>query len=59
MIDNKDLIEREVKILQNIPKSQVLDFVEKNWQKLRSLLESDEDLNDQEIMEALVDWYRE
>ncbi len=55
MSDN--INEREVWILKTLPKSEVMDFIEKNWQKLRSLIESDEDLNDQEIMEVLQQWY--
>lgn len=49
---------REVEILKHIPHSQVMDFIEKNGQRLRSLIESDEELNDQEILEALIEGYK-
>lgn len=57
-METQEFNSREVEILKAIPKSQVLDFVEKNGQKLRSLIESDEELNDQEILEALIEWYK-
>lgn len=50
--------EREVAILRNIPKSHIPEFIEKNWQKLRELLTSDEELNDLEILECLIEWYK-
>lgn len=52
---NDNINQRECEILKAIPKSQVLDFVEKNGQKLRELIESDEELNNQEILEALIE----
>lgn len=54
----ENINDREISILRNIPKSQIPDFIEKNWAKLRSLIESDEDLNDQEILENLIEWYK-
>jgi len=47
--------EREIAILRTLPKSEIPAFIEKNGQKLRSLIESDEELNDQEILEALIE----
>ncbi len=46
--------DREIDILRNIPKSELQNFIEKNGQRLRSLIESDEELNDQEILENLT-----
>lgn len=46
--------EREIEILRTLPKSELNNFIEKNGQKLRELLSSDEELNDQEVLEALV-----
>jgi len=51
---NDNINQREVQILKAIPKSQVLDFVEKNGQKLRNLIESDEEFDDKEIIEILI-----
>ena len=45
--------EREIELLRIIPKSEVLDFVEKNGQKIRSLLEEDILMTNEEILEAL------
>lgn len=51
--------EREIELLRIIPKSEVLDFVEKNGQKIRSLLEEDILMTNEEILEALQNWYSE
>lgn len=53
MLDN--INEREVAILKTLPKSAIPDFIEKNGQQLRELIQSDEELNDQEILEALIE----
>lgn len=48
---------REVEILKTLPESEVMDFIEKNWARLRSLIEEDEYLSNLEIIELLKSGY--
>jgi len=49
---------REVEILKQIPHNQVMEFIEKNWERLRSLIEDDEWHSNLEIIQALTEWYK-
>ena len=50
----KELNTREVQILQQIPKPQLEDFIERNGQKMRDILEDDEWHSNLEIIEMLL-----
>jgi hypothetical protein len=57
-MNNKEFLEREANLLKYIPKSEVIEFIEKNWGKIRSLLEDNELMTNEEVMEALTEWFR-
>jgi len=52
------ILEREVQILKQIPKPQLEDFIERNGERMRSILEEDEWKSNLEIIDALLSWYR-
>lgn len=52
---NDNINQREVEILKAFPKSQIPDIIEKKGQQLRELIQSDEDLDNQEIIEILTE----
>lgn len=52
------ILEREVQILKQIPKNELPDFIERNGERMRSILEQDEWKSNLEVMEILLLGYR-
>ncbi len=50
------ILEREIEILRQVPENELLGFIDRNWQRLRDLLEEDQKRNE-EIMEELAKDY--
>ena len=55
---NDNINQREVEILRTLPKSEIPNFIEKNGAKMRSLLEDEDELTNQEVMENLTRDYQ-
>lgn len=57
IMNNKDLLDKEIEILKEIPEEKHFDFIEKFWGQMRSILDQhDQDRIDEEI-ENLKKWY--
>ena len=53
------ILEREVEILKQVPKSELPDFIERKGKELRSILTDHEEMTNREILEALKLLYSE
>ena len=57
-MDNREFLFREVEILKQIPKDEVWEFIERNGERLRSLIQDWEWHSNLEIIEALTEWHK-
>jgi hypothetical protein len=53
------ILEAEIEILKQVPHDKLWDFIEKNGERLRTILSGEVDERDREEIENLILWYRE
>lgn len=53
-----DINKQEIEVLKEIPPEKRFDFIERNWEKMRTILENPDKEHIEEEIEALVIWYR-
>lgn len=57
-MDNRDFLKREVEILRQIPPKEVMEFIEKNGERMRELVTGKDWVSNLEILEMLLLGYR-
>ena len=53
-----DINKREIEILKQFPKSELPELIERNGEKIRSLIEDEEWHSNLEIIEAIANGYK-